>query len=354
MARDILGVLNKLMKVGKIMATTPAWPVLQLGSSGKNVNALQCLLTFHGFSLTIDGSFGSGTQTAVINFQRSKNLTPDGAAGENTLTALIVTVQNGTNNYAARAAQYLLSKFETITVDGAFGNNSTTIARTFQQKMEIPVDGTVGPTTWRYLFGYSAYPSGGGGTPYKDYLGQDVLTTTEVTLLNSNKPFYQAAAQTYGIPWQMLAAIHYREWRLRKSGPSNKNGPYQIWGSTYKVGDYTDAEFQAATNDAAQFIKGKAGSRDLSIADNVKYTFFAYNGAATVYKTQAINLGFSQTQANIGEGSPYVMNRFDARRDPTVEPTKSNNTWGQIKTDGGAIVYPANADYGAFVVYNVL
>lgn len=143
------------------MAATPAWPVLQTGSSGKNVSALQCLLTFQGYSLTIDGSFGSGTQTAVINFQRSKNLSPDGVAGQNTLLALIVTVQNGANNYAARAAQYLLSKFETITVDGAFGSNSTAVTVTFQQKMGISSDGIVGPTTWQYLFGYDVYP----GTP---------------------------------------------------------------------------------------------------------------------------------------------------------------------------------------------
>ena len=44
------------------------------------------------------------------------------------------------------------------------------------------------------------------------------------------------------------------------------------------------------------------------------------------------------------------MNRADCWRDPTVEPTKSNRTWGQIKNDG-PIIYPANNDYGALVVY---
>lgn len=163
------------------MATTPAWPVLQIGSSGKNVSALQCLLTFRGYSLTIDGGFGTGTQTAVTNFQSSRSLTPDGVAGESTLSALIVTVQNGTNNYAARAAQYLISKFETITVDGAFGTNSTTISRTFQQKMVISVDGAVGPTTWRYLFGYDFYPSAPpSGTVYASVCtGSSTLSTAQ-------------------------------------------------------------------------------------------------------------------------------------------------------------------------------
>lgn len=123
---------------------------------------------------------------------------------------------------------------------------------------------------------------------------------------------------------------------------------------TSQIHRYVQIVVIAATNDAAQFILGKAGGKNLSVADNVKYTFFAYNGRSPLYVTQAKNLGFSQTQADNGEGSPYVMNRADAKRDPTVEPAKSNNTWGQIKTDGGSLSYPANPGYGAFVLYNVL
>jgi hypothetical protein len=62
-------------------------------------------------------------------------------------------------------------------------------------------------------------------------------------------------------------------------------------------------------------------------------------------------LGFTEEEAENGEGSPYVMNRADAKRDPTVEPTKSNGTWGQIKVDYGPIEYPANSDYGAYIYY---
>ncbi len=168
------------------MATTPAWPVLKTGSSGKNVSALQCLLTFQGYSLTIDGIFGSGTQTAVINFQTSKGLTADGIAGANTLSSLIVTVQNGVSSYAARAAQYLLSKFETITVDGIFGTNSTTVAKNFQQKMGISADGIIGPTTWQYLFGYSAYPTSGIEATYcsNSYLTKSQMAVNAQYILN--------------------------------------------------------------------------------------------------------------------------------------------------------------------------
>lgn len=196
--------------------------------------------------------------------------------------------------------------------------------------------------------------SGAVDNPYKDYSGTNILTSAQVTLLNGNKSFYQAAAQSYGIPWQMLAAIHFREYKLQKAGPSNGNGPYQITTRTYPTGAYSDAQFQTATNDAASFVLGKAGGRNLTVLNNAKYTFFAYNGVAGAYKTQAKNLGFTDAQADIGEGSPYVMNRADAKRDPTIEPTKSNRTWGQIVNDGGGISYPANNDHGAFVLYQLL
>ena len=71
----------------------------------------------------------------------------------------------------------------------------------------------------------------------------------------------------------MLAAIHYREYGLRREGPSNKNGPYQIWGRIYPVGSLTDEQFQQATNDAAEFIVTKVVERNLNLDNNVKYTF---------------------------------------------------------------------------------
>lgn len=330
------------------MAATPSWPILVQKDSGRNVSALQCLLNYrnNNTALTVDGSFGPLVYNAVTQFQRQCGITSDGQAGMSTLARLITTVQRGMINNAVRAAQYLLSKFESLAIDGNFGPGTEAAVIAFQNTMHIENSGRVDSITWRYLFGYSNYTLRG-----QDYRGQDLLTSAQKTLLSENKPFYQAAASTYGIPWQMLAAIHYRETKLSRSGPSNKNGPYQIVGKIYPTGSYTDEQFQAATNDAAQFIVGKAGGRDLSIPDNVKRTFFNYNGTASVYITQAQNLGFSYADACNGEGSPYVMNRADAKRDPTVEPTKSNNTWGQIKSDYGKIEYNANLDYGAYVLY---
>lgn len=63
--------------------------VLKLGSSGPDVVVLQTKLKQLGFDPNgVDGNFGPGTLSALIAFQKSKGLSPDGQAGPNTMAAL--------------------------------------------------------------------------------------------------------------------------------------------------------------------------------------------------------------------------------------------------------------------------
>lgn len=216
---------------------------------------------------------------------------------------------------------------------------------------------TLSPTHPSSTFEMRYYVYSNGDTTVRfnndNYNFDQILTDSQINLLLENRRFYEEAERLHNVPWKILAAIHYRETKLRRYGPDNGDGPYQIWGRNYPIGFYTDSQFQTVTNDAAAFIKEKAGGRDLYTShNNVKYVLFAYNGRSSEYIQQALDLGYGQEAANRGEGSPYVMNRYDAYRDPTVEPTKSNRTWGQIKTDNGPIEYPANTDFGAYVIYN--
>ncbi len=183
-----------------------------------------------------------------------------------------------------------------------------------------------------------------------DYAGRQVYNSAQLEMIKENQHFYEKAVEGKDIPWQMLAAMHTRESGLRRYGPGNGYGPFQITPSNYKVGDYSDSEFQTAANEAADFMIGKASGKDLNDPENVKYTFFAYNGIASVYIQQAKDLGFSDEEAANGNGSPYVVNKIDEKRDPE----KNSSGWGQIKTDYGSISYPANNDYGAFVYYVAL
>lgn len=190
----------------------------------------------------------------------------------------------------------------------------------------------------------------------QDYAGREILSSAQLKAIEENKSVYEEAAKKAGIPWQMLAVVHLRETGLRLYNP-NDDGLFQIVRNSYPVGNVSNDQFLEMATDAANFLKNTASAnyesnRNLSSDSGtnvIKDTFFSYNGRAAVYGRQAASVGFSaSTEAY--EGSPYVMNKADEKRDPQKNP----NGWGQIKRDYGGIEYPANNDYGAFVTYGAL
>lgn len=188
----------------------------------------------------------------------------------------------------------------------------------------------------------------GGTGSNKDYRNRPILTNAQLSAIKDNQSFYEKAASEVSIPWQLLAVIHLRETGLKRRNPSNGDGPYQIVGSNYRESDsVSDEMFLKQSIEAAKFIKGKSETpAKLASGDQaaIKDVFFGYNGRASAYANQATRNGFTKPY----EGSPYVMNVADEKRDPE----RNKTTWGQIKRDGGGIEYPANSDYGAFVVYS--
>ncbi len=69
--------------------TPPATQVLKKGSSGNAVKEVQLMLQKLGhYKLSLDGSFGPGTETAVKAFQKSKGLSQTGQVDANTLDKL--------------------------------------------------------------------------------------------------------------------------------------------------------------------------------------------------------------------------------------------------------------------------
>ncbi|MER5476046.1 peptidoglycan-binding protein [Streptomyces sp. NPDC002734] len=133
---------------------TVAWPVLKSGSQGDDVRTAQYLLSAAGYPLTPDGSFGSATQSAVISFQQSTSLTADGIIGANTWSALVPTVKYGSEGDAVKAAQTQLNLYGAgLTVDGAFGSGTQSATIVFQQTHALTADGVIGAQTWRTLLG---------------------------------------------------------------------------------------------------------------------------------------------------------------------------------------------------------
>lgn len=61
---------------------------LSCGHSGHMVKKLQSALKRAGYNLTVDGLFGGETHAAVVHFQRSLGLDPDGVVGDLTWSKL--------------------------------------------------------------------------------------------------------------------------------------------------------------------------------------------------------------------------------------------------------------------------
>jgi hypothetical protein len=81
-------------------ATVPAVPApsttLKPGDTGTDVKRLQRALVQLGYTVgTIDGDYGTGTKTAVEQFQTASNLTADGIFGAATRTALVAALKSG-------------------------------------------------------------------------------------------------------------------------------------------------------------------------------------------------------------------------------------------------------------------
>ena len=128
-----------------------SWPTVKPSSGyNKYAKAIQYLLKARGYSLEADGHFGSITETAVKSFQRSRGLFASGEVDKNTFEQLVITVSKGSKGNAVRAAQFLLGG---LTVDGDFGSRTDTAVRNFQSSKGLGVDGDVGKNTWAALFG---------------------------------------------------------------------------------------------------------------------------------------------------------------------------------------------------------
>jgi hypothetical protein len=133
---------------------TVAWPTTRRGDTGPNVTTVQHLLRSRGASLAADGVFGPITEAAVRDFQASAGLPVTGVVDSATWPVLVVTVRRPDTGEAVRGAQRQLNKYAYgLTVDGVFGSGTESAVRDAQRQNALTVDGVVGPATWRALTG---------------------------------------------------------------------------------------------------------------------------------------------------------------------------------------------------------
>ncbi|MEH2395585.1 MAG: peptidoglycan-binding domain-containing protein [Nostoc sp.] len=75
---------------GRFQKFSSQLPIINFGSSGVPVRALQQLLVSNGYAVRVDGIFGALTETAVKAFQNQRNLATDGIVGQRTWRALTI------------------------------------------------------------------------------------------------------------------------------------------------------------------------------------------------------------------------------------------------------------------------
>ena len=196
-----------------------------------------------------------------------------------------------------------------------------------------------------------------------NYSGSQVLSSAMTSAIQANQTFYQNSAEKYGFDWRIIAAIHVMENSAQRSNPANGQGAYQLYSYTNggtnsnafrPTGAISDTEFQRQTDIAAERIATVYGSGlNLSTPEGIKKLFFKYNGAAQEYVNKAIAMGFSEEDAKNGEGSPYVMNKYDSIRDPSsgnMDPNWPGMYVGDSKWDSNA----TSSRPGAFTIYVAL
>ncbi|MFI5212560.1 MAG: M23 family metallopeptidase, partial [Candidatus Saccharimonadales bacterium] len=166
--------------------------------------------------------------------------------------------------------------------------------------------------------------------------GETLWTPAQLDQIKANLDVYLEVQKETGVPWEMMAAVHDREHSLVVDNPANGQGAFQLFSGheRFAPGPITKDEFLRQAIMAANFLKEKAnggvvkGEMTLANPDKIKDVLFSYNGRAAAYAQQAKNLGFNLP----AEGSPYVMNMADDKRNSLKNPQ-----WGQILTDGGAL-----------------
>lgn len=157
--------------------------LLRLGDTGDEVRVIQYFLAVVGTfndaipSVTINGTFDQATENAVIAFQQSAGLNPDGIVGAETWDQLYdayrgiistITVPenrvapypgtpltNGSQGEYVMFLQAYLNRIAqvypvipTVTVDGVFGDATEAAVMAFQREFGLSPNGFVGPITW--------------------------------------------------------------------------------------------------------------------------------------------------------------------------------------------------------------
>lgn len=178
--------------VGSITESVPPLP-LRLGFGGNSVALLQTRLNRISVNYpnipkiaNVDGFFGTDTRNAVIEFQKTFNLVPDGVVGRATWYEILriysavkrlnelnseqltfselpliypIDLREGSTGYGVELVQYYLSLISlynntipAVAIDGIFGPKTANSVSAFQRVYDLPETGIVDADTFFKMY----------------------------------------------------------------------------------------------------------------------------------------------------------------------------------------------------------
>lgn len=164
------------------------------------------------------------------------------------------------------------------------------------------------------------------------------LPQPSITAINALKDTYTKVGTTSGVPWQMLAAVDYRESHNGPNASALDGSPIGTPNKDHPGVVPTSKENSVELS--ANYMIGLAKSvygvtiSTTNTPDEIKEAFVAYN-RGSLYKDNGLT----------PDQSPYVMNLYDGH---TIVPWPSNSKGEPLAG------HPSDSNLGAFVVYSAL
>ena len=350
-----------LIPCAELTASAATYSTVRYGSKGQDVKTLQTMLnTVDNAKLTVDGSFGKGTLTAVKTFQKSNGLTADGVVGPATWNVLSTkyaikksTLKIGSGKYAP-GTYYAGTSYA---ISGAITSNNKITSVTvgiYKSNGTAAYVKTVAPNATSYNISAVAssmkFQSLAAGSYTFKVVAKDASTNTK-TLVNN--AFTVKAKSTLAIGSGKYApGTYYAGTSYSINGAITSN--YNVTSVTvgiYKADGTAVYTKSAAPNAKSYNISSVASSMKFQSLAAGSYTFKVVAKDATGTSKTLVNNAFTvkaKSTLAIGSGK-YAPGTYTVGSSYSINGKITSNynitsvTVGVYKADGTATTYVKSA-----------
>ena len=318
--------------------------ILRQGASGDDVKSVQTRLQSLGYYAgTIDGKYGSGTVSAMQEFQRRNGLVVDGKAGSNTYAKLFSdsavgaetttptpmptgstiptrTLQSGSSGEDVKLVQNRLKAlgYYSGTVDGSFGRGTVTALKAFQLTNNLTSDGIAGSGTYAKLFSDSAIAAGASATNYPTLrVGATGSDVTQLQTALSNLKYTVTVNGTYDAATKEAVIAFQQRNMLGVDGVAGPSTLAKLYSGS------------AVTGDTAVTTPAPNGGGDAPSVSELKLLHW-YTDVKPVLRGKKSIYVYDPAS-----GYSFTLHLYSLGRHADVEPMTAQDTANMMAAFGG-------------------